>query len=95
MCKHSPILTQQWTTLEGLTYIEVYIDNGRSILRFVFLSSLTCFIIFNPISKRIVMHIKQNASRIYLKYSETADKTRKARIMSSHTADIIKSTLHS
>lgn len=41
------------------------------------------------------MHIKQNASSIYLKYNETAENTRKARIMTSHATDIMTSTLQS
>lgn len=39
------------------------------------------------------MHIKIKASCIYLKYKETAEKTRTARIISSHATDISTSTL--
>lgn len=62
----------------------IYMDNGRSILRFFFLANLTCFVIFMHKSNSIVTQTKIKASRIRLKYRETAEKTRKARIMSSH-----------
>lgn len=70
-----------------------YIDNGRSILRFFFLANLTCFVIFMHKSNSIVMHTRMKASCICLKYRETAAKTRKARITSSHMTKITTSTL--
>ncbi|PON60585.1 hypothetical protein PanWU01x14_151970 [Parasponia andersonii] len=71
-----------------------YIDNGRSILRLFFLANLTCFVILMHKSKSIVMHTKINARRKCLKYKETAEKTKKAKMTSSHITKITTSTLH-
>lgn len=70
-----------------------YIDNGRSILRFFFLASVTCFVTFMHRSNRIVMHAKIKVSCICLKYNETAENTRKARMRSSHITKTTTSTL--
>jgi len=72
---------------------KVYIDKGRSILRFFFLANRTCFVTFMHISNSKVMHTRINASRICLKYKETAEKTKNAMIKSSHITNTTTSTL--
>ncbi|KAJ6414359.1 hypothetical protein OIU84_007054 [Salix udensis] len=72
---------------------KLYIDKGRSILRFFFLANRTCFVIFMHKSNSIVMHTKMNASRVCLKYKETAEKTRNAMITSSHITNTTTSIL--
>lgn len=70
-----------------------YIDNGSSILLFFFPATLTCFVIFMHRSNNNVMHTRIKASCICLKYKETAEKTRKANITSSHITKATTSTL--
>lgn len=70
-----------------------YMDKGRSILLFFLLANLTCFVIFMHKSNSIVIDTKTKASRMCLKYKETAEKTRKARITSSHITNTTTSTL--
>lgn len=77
---------------EGL--LSFYIDNGRSILRFFFLASLICFVIFMLSINSTVMQTNINASRMCLKYKETAEKTRKAIMTSFHITKTTTSTLH-
>lgn len=72
---------------------KVYIDKGRSILRFFFLANRTCFVTFMHISNSKVMQTRINASRICLKYKETAEKTKNAMIKSSHITNTTTSTL--
>nr|KYP64805.1 hypothetical protein KK1_019413 [Cajanus cajan] len=45
-------------------------------------------------SNRIVMQTKKKASRMCLKYKETTEKTKKAKITSSHITKTTTSTLH-
>lgn len=68
-------------------------DNGRSILLFFFLANLTCFVTFMHRSNNNVMHTKIKANCICRKYKETAENTKKDRIMSSHITKITTSTL--
>jgi hypothetical protein len=75
------------------TTCKVYMDKGRSILRFFFLANRTCFVTFMHKSNSIVMHTKINASRICLKYKETAEKTKNAMTTSSHITNTTTSTL--
>ena len=76
-------------------FIELYIDNGRSILLLFLRASLTCFVIFMHKNSSNVMQTKMIASFICLKYNETAENTRKAKMISSHITKITTSTLHS
>lgn len=85
------LYTSKWATCDFDWY---YIDKGRSILRLFFLANLTCFVILMHKSKSIVMHNKINARRTCLKYKETAEKTKKAIMTSSHITKITTSTLH-
>lgn len=85
---------KSWVLEMTFQLVLFYIDNGRSILRFFFLANLTCFVTFMHKSSSIVMLTKIIASRICLKYNETAEKTRKARMTSSHITNITTSTLH-
>ncbi|KAJ6399693.1 hypothetical protein OIU77_020277 [Salix suchowensis] len=78
---------------KGSTACKVYIDKGRSILRFFFLANRTCFVTFMHKSNSKVMHTRINASCICLKYKETAEKTRNAMIKSSHITNNTTSTL--
>ena len=78
-----------WTT----NLNQYYMDKGRSILRFFFLATLTCFVTFMHKSKSIVIETRINARRMCLKYKETAENTKKARITSSHITNITTSTL--
>ncbi|KAG5542528.1 hypothetical protein RHGRI_022165 [Rhododendron griersonianum] len=64
--------------------MELYIDNGRSILLFFFRSCLTFFATFMHKSRRKVTQTKIKASFICLKYNKTAEKTRQANMTSSH-----------
>lgn len=68
-------------------------DNGRSILRFFFLANLICFVIFMHRSNSMVTQIKIKASCMCRKYKDTAEKTKKARITSSHITKTTTSTL--
>lgn len=68
-------------------------DNGRSILRFFFLESLNCFVTFMHKSSNNVMHTKIKASLKCLKYKETAENTKKARMTNSHNTNTTTSTL--
>lgn len=86
---------KSWVLEKTFQLVLFYIDNGRSILRFFFLANLTCFVTFMHKSSSIVMLTNIIASRICLKYNETAEKTRKARMTSSHITNITTSTLHS
>lgn len=70
-----------------------YKDKGRSILRFLFRASFTCFVIFMHKSNSSVTHNKITASLKCLKYKETPEKTKNAKITSSHTTKIATSTL--
>lgn len=71
-----------------------YIDNGRSILRFFFLASRTCFVIFMHKSNSTVTQTNTKASWMCLKYKETTEKTKNAKITSSHITKTTTSTLH-
>lgn len=68
-------------------------DNGRSILRFFFLESLNCFVTFMHTSSKNEMHTKIKASLKCLKYKETAENTKKARMTNSHNTKTTTSTL--
>lgn len=83
-----------WKQAKDQDLIPFYIDNGRSILRFFFLASLTCFVIFMHKSNSTVTQTNIKASWMCLKYKETAEKTRKAKIISSHITKTTTSTLH-
>lgn len=85
---------REWEYAKGQDLMSFYIDNGRSILRFFFLASLTCFVIFMHRSNRTVMQTKIKASRMCLKYRETTENTKKAKIISSHITKTTTSTLH-
>ncbi|KAJ6680947.1 hypothetical protein OIU74_019431 [Salix koriyanagi] len=82
-----------WFREKVSTACKVYIDKGRSILRFFFLANRTCFVTFMHKSNSKVMHTRINASCICLKYKETAEKTRNAMIKSSHITNNTTSTL--
>lgn len=71
-----------------------YIDNGRSILRFFFLASVTCFAIVIHTSNSKLTLTRINASFRCVKYNETTEKTRSAKITSSHITNMTTSALH-
>lgn len=70
-----------------------YIDNGRSILRFFFLASVTCFAIVTHTSNNKLALTKMNASFRFVKYNETTEKIRSAKITSSHITKMTTSAL--
>lgn len=70
-----------------------YIDNGRSILRFLLRAKRICFETFMHRSNNNVTHNKTNASRTCLKYREIPEKTRNAKMTSSQMTKITISTL--
>lgn len=83
-------LTHLWKSLQ---FIGTYIDNGRSILRCFFRATLTCFVIFMHKSRSSVVHNKNIESLKCLKYNETAENTKNAKITSSHITKTATSTL--
>lgn len=93
-----PIPVKRWKEkrkwAKGHYLIPFYIDNGRSILRFFFLASRTCFVIFMHKSNSTVMQTNTKASWMCLKYKETTEKTKNAKITSSHITKTTTSTLH-
>jgi hypothetical protein len=71
----------------------LYIERGRSILRFFFLACLTCFVIFIQRSNSKVTQSRIKASCNRLKYKDTAENTTSANITSSHMTKTTTSTL--
>ena len=70
-----------------------YIDKGRSILRFFLRANLTLLVIFISKSNSSITNRKITARLKCLKYNDTAEKTRNARMTSSHITKIATSTL--
>lgn len=93
MVKNSHNPQEHVNSLQEKKSIGIYIDKGRSILRFFFRVSLICLVIFMNRSNSSVVQSRTMASLKCLKYNETAEKTRKAKITSSHTTKIATSTL--
>lgn len=75
----------------GLVFL--YIESGRSILRFFFLADLTCLVTFMQTSSSKVTHTKMKANCNRLKYKETAENTKKAKMTSSQMTKTTTSTL--